>query len=274
MLKSKITCQQPMVEGLEALAALEYPGRFIALGADKTGEWIIAVYGMTGRKQSSQARRLVLKDSGPYPKILSRPTNKKVLREGNPNLLFYPAVMLGAFHLAVSNGRQTPNVFFSDNSQKSIEVLCEGHEDWMFELDPPVYTPRISGRFGKDKGAALGIIKKDEFASALKEYFEVPLVCSTGKLIATYSGINSDPPPSFPGSPLAIQFKEKSSEETVNRFYEALSPKSPDKDFRVAIASIYYRPERNNQSSIANISIINKADNAKVENHSLLIPYS
>jgi IMP cyclohydrolase len=69
----------------------EYPGRLILIGRDLADENAVVVYAITGRSPSSQARRLEVTTEGVWVK----PTDVKILREGDQNLLIYPAILFG-----------------------------------------------------------------------------------------------------------------------------------------------------------------------------------
>lgn len=62
-----------MVEGLEEMARMDYPGRLIIMSRDISGDCDVVGYGLTGRSSSSQARKLVLSED--KTKIFVEPTN-------------------------------------------------------------------------------------------------------------------------------------------------------------------------------------------------------
>lgn len=78
-----------MSEDFSILIYKEYPGRLIIIGRDLLDENDVIVYAITGRSVSSQARRIEITEEGAWVK----PTNEKVLREGNSDLLIYPAIL-------------------------------------------------------------------------------------------------------------------------------------------------------------------------------------
>ncbi|MBW3018076.1 IMP cyclohydrolase, partial [Candidatus Woesearchaeota archaeon] len=94
-----------MVEGLENLAKMEYPGRFIILGQDVSGEQGVVVYGVTGRSVSSQARKFVFNEE--HEVLRTDVTDKEQLEKGSPALLIYPAIARKGSFVVVSNGAQT-----------------------------------------------------------------------------------------------------------------------------------------------------------------------
>ncbi|HLC56312.1 MAG TPA: IMP cyclohydrolase [Candidatus Nanoarchaeia archaeon] len=239
--------------GLEALAQMEYPGRFIILGRTEDGANNVAVYGLTGRSPSSQARRLVL-DTGDseetYVKV--EPTDEETLKKGNPDLLIYPAMVLHKFGIAVSNGKQTEGVAWGLRPGDQIHALNQGHKDWSYEPDKPNFTPRISAvlHSREVESSAFGIIKKlGEGTVPFRSYFEVPLISGRGHLIATYTGENRDPLPSFKGEPIVSRLSGTYIEETVKSVYGSLSEK-----FRVSVAVVYW----NLRDSSKKLAIMNK----------------
>jgi IMP cyclohydrolase len=209
-----------------------YVGRFIILGKspDKCN---VAVYGITGRSPSSQARRLVLKDL----EIKVEPTDPKVLAQGNIDLLVYPAVIL-RYGIAVSNGKQTSDVARFLDGRNPSEALSMASANWDYEPDSPNFTPRISGGTFKEL-AALGIIKRGEDGKSVRDYFEVPMSPGQGSFISTYTGENKDPLPPFAGNPVQISLVGNNASEIAEQVYEAFAPQEGAKDFRVSVASVY-----------------------------------
>ena len=71
----------------------------------------------------------------------------------------------------------------------------------------------------------------------LRNYYEVPLIPGTGEMIATYTGENKNPLPSFNTDPKGVVIKGETAEDIAWDIYQALTPKTPDKDFRVSVAA-------------------------------------
>lgn len=245
---------------LEALANMEYPGRFIIIGANELHEAVV-VYGITGRSPSSQARKLV--DYGDCIDV--EPTDEKVLAGGNKDLLIYPAIRFENAGIVVSNGIQTNSIapirrgiglHMEVVDYNAVPVLWRGLLEHEYEPDEPNYTPRIAGCITWANEAALAIIKRDVESSVLKNYFEVPLILGRGKLIATYTGANEKPLPSFQGEPLDVSIEWQSAGQTAEAVYAALAPKNPEQDFRVSVAAVHY----NLKNHTRNISIINRSE--------------
>lgn len=238
-----------MVEELEALAKMEYPGRVIIIGESPEAHDVV-LYAITGRSPASQARRLKLNKR--YQQIFVKPTDKKLLKKGNPDLLVYPAIYVRWKAIAVSNGKQTRDIkAYFETQAKPVNVLVSALYKWEYEPDSN-YTPRISGC--AINGAALSIIKRGADGSAVKHYFEVPLIAGKGKMITTYTGVNENPLPSFKGEPLDVGLPWNNVEEAVDAMYDALGPKEGQPDFRVGVAGIYVK------DGFASIKVKNRCD--------------
>jgi len=140
-----------------ALAACEYPGRFIFIGQEKGSGVGVVAYGITGRSPSSQARKMELdRDT-----IWVRPTDRSLLQKGNIDLLIYPSVFCLSRGIAVSNGKQTVDVMAClSQGDNPAEILAFALKNWDYEPDEPAYTPRISGCLLPNKSAALSLIKR------------------------------------------------------------------------------------------------------------------
>jgi IMP cyclohydrolase len=275
--------------GLEALANMEYPGRFIIIGRSpdqsEPGDmgclhYNVVIYGITGRSTSSQARRLVLGER--KEGIYVQATDKKALEQGNPDLLLYPAMLftgkpfthkLSTEGVVVSNGQQTEDLAFilSHSEERSaVSVLEAGHADWTYEPDSPNFTPRISGIVkAGENGLAFGIIKRGigigDYRPPVRSYFDVPNVEGKGMLIATYAGQNMDPVPSFSGMPLEVDLPYASAAEAAQAVYDALHRTDPldleAKDFRVSVAAVFFI----SRSMGKDIAIINRHGDAEAQ---------
>ena len=222
-----------MSKELKVLASMRYPGRLIMIGMDPDAHELV-VYAVTGRSPSSQARKIAHENSG----LWIKPTDEEVLRQGQVDLLIYPAVI---FHngIIVSNGKQTIAVKegFS-NAYGAAGLLAHTLREWEYEPDQPTYTPRVSGCVLSGGRAALSIIKRGSRGLAERSFYEVPLEAGRGKMVATYQGENRNPLPAFSGEPRDVVIEGKSTEEVVEAVYEALKPPAGEADFRVAVAAV------------------------------------
>jgi len=215
------------------LSDLDYPGRLVMIGKNRDGG-IVIVYSVTGRSPASQARRITKKDNT----LWVEPTDEKLLVSGNRELLVYPAVILSD-GIAVSNGRHTPDIHSSLGSNRSpMEVLSVSLKKWNYEPDEPAFTPRIGGCVSPGGSAALAVIKRSSDGSAIRLYTEFQPVGGKGKWIATYSGENRDPLPSFEGEPVEIEIGENTAQEMAESDYESLKPRTDERDFRVSVACV------------------------------------
>ncbi len=237
-----------MVHGLEALSNMEYPGRVIIIGRSQQGENVV-MYAITGRSPSSQARRLEIDNINKT--VFVKPTDIETLQTGQPELLVYSAIIY-ANGIVVGNGKQTDDINACINKEKyASEVLLEGQHKWEYEPDEPNYTPRISGCI-TNIGAALSIIKRADDSTVIKHYFDIPLIPGKGKMIATYTGVNSKPLPSFVGEPIDIEITSSGVEDCVETMYEALGPKDGQPDFRVVAASAFIDKDGNVSVKVKN----------------------
>lgn|SRR3989344_4726200 len=227
-----------MAEGLENLAKMEYPGRFIIIGQNshKNHEAVV-VYGITGRSAQSRARRMVLKkkDELRADHIQVEPTDEELIKTAkNPELLVYNSLYISDKGIAVSNGSQTTNIHHYLDKNPLV-ALANALAVFDYEPDDPNYTPRISGCVNLYGLAVLSIIKRAENGSSIRQYFEVPLISGKGKLISTYTGINANPLPSFVGEPLDVGFKHDTSKDIAESVWESLNP-----EHRVSVACVFH----------------------------------
>jgi IMP cyclohydrolase len=212
---------------------MEYPGRVIIIGQDTSGEHNVVVYAVTGRSASSQARKLECRKNV----VWTRPTDVKILEQGNPDLLVYPALSMSS-RIIVSNGKQTQDIV-NQSGGSAKEVLDSVLKKWEYEPDAPIFTPRISGCILGPDQAALHIIKRGEDGSPERRSFCIRLCPGTGQFIATYSGENRDPLKPFQGSPPDIQIREKSAQDMAGAVYDSLGPDRGLNDYRVAVACVF-----------------------------------
>jgi IMP cyclohydrolase len=224
-----------VTDPLALLKAMTYPGRIVIIGQSPGGERAVIVYAVTGRSPASRARELRLERGA----VRALPTDEEVLKKGNASLLVYPAIAFGR-GIAVSNGRQTEAILNQIGEKTDPqEILSLALKDWSYEPDEPHFTPRISGCLVPDGKACLSLIKREGGGIARKYYFTWRLQRGRGKLVATYSGSEEDPLPSFSGDPLDIEVREDTAELMAESVFAALRPQNPEKDYRVALACVY-----------------------------------
>ncbi len=228
-----------MTHPLEVLLDMPYPGRVIIIGREPSAAARVAVvYAITGRSPSSQARRLVFRNHA----VWTEPADKKVLSEGNTDLLVYRAIALGR-GIAISNGRQTEDILRILNQEGEAdspkEILAQALADWAYEPDEPHFTPRISGCVLSGGLAGMALIRRKTDGSAEKAFHSWNLAAGRGKLIATYAGREDSPLPSFPGAPLDLEIEEVTPAALAGAVFKALRPRAADRDYRVAASCVY-----------------------------------
>lgn len=214
----------------------DYPGRLIVIGQEKNGGSVFAVYAITGRSASSQARKLELEKEA----IWVKPTDRDLLKQGNIDLLIYPSLFFLPQGMAISNGKQTVDVMAClGQGESASEVLAFALKNWDYEPDAPAFTPRISGCILPNKSAALSLIKKAPDDSTIRNIYEFSLLPGTGRMIMTYEGENKDPLPSYAGEPEEVAIEGTSSREVAEQVYASLAPRKGGRDFRVAVACVF-----------------------------------
>jgi IMP cyclohydrolase len=236
------------------LGRMIYPGRLLALGRDRSDEYAVILYAITGRSPSSQARLLVREADA----VWTKPTDPETLKKGNPELLVYPAIIFGG-GISVSNGRQTtaidPAAF-----PGAVSALDNGLRNWTFEPDAPIYTPRISGCVCPSGSAALSLIKRGPNGEPQKSFYELMARPGRGAFVSTYAGDNREPLAGFSGEPLEIGFEENGPEAVAEAAYDALRPAGRAEDFRVAVACVFAR-----RSNLADyrLAVINRHERTR-----------
>jgi IMP cyclohydrolase len=235
-----------MPQKLEGLSSRDYPGRFIILGRDLSGKNDVIVYSICGRSPSSQARKLEREGDA----IWAKPADEAVVKQGNKDLLLYPAIYLSK-GVAVSNGQQTADIkAFLAKSQSPGEILSSALERWNYEPDSPHFTPRIAGCIISKSKAALGIIKRTADGSSERKIFEFTLAAAQGKMIATYEGEDKEPLPSFKGEPVDVRIEKNNPRDMAETIFKALEPKPGKKDYRVSVACVFSRNLGRNEYEI------------------------
>lgn len=246
------------MKGLEALSAMEYPGRFIALG--KTNRENFVLYAVTGRSDSSQARRLTRDEK--FDVVRTQVTDSKQLESGSHALLIYPAIFSYKEAIGVSNGYQTNLIYtalrnrLAGSLDTPAEVLQRAFRDPFYVLDEkegpidvtrsepdkPNYTPRISGLIMNDQAGF-------HFSRELqgKSIVQLQLEENRGWFVTTYDGENINPLPAFNRNPIGFEMAWQSPREAAEELYHKIladTGKKFDKDFRVAVSAAFYNPNQ------------------------------
>jgi len=220
----------------EFLKTKRYPGRFIVIGRD-AGESVV-IYGATGRSPASLARRFVQKGN----EIFMTAADETVAQEGNPELLEYPAVKILEHVIVVANGRQIENI--KDTTDSDVEgFVGDALSSEMYEPDE-YSTPRITGLV-QPAGDYLAetVLHIVSSVSGAPDRRVWPLVLEEGEgcYIATYTGEDVKPTPSFQGAPLPVSLDFGSAEAAARGVFEALAPPDGKSDYRVGIVAVYRR---------------------------------
>lgn len=224
-----------MIESLVEFEGMGYPGRVILIGLDQTAEHVVVGYAITGRSASSQARKLRLEGNS----IWTVPTDEEAMRNERLELLIYRAIAIGR-GIAVSNGRQTEDVSRAIQvGEEPEKILKHALVGWSYEPDAPHFTPRISGIVLPNGRACLSIIKRAGNGESEKHFFPYDIEPGKGRLIATYSGREETPLPSFSGGPLAVEIKATDATTMAEAVYSAFEPEDPGKDYRVGATCVY-----------------------------------
>lgn len=226
----------------QLLSKGEYFGRLLAIGQTFEGTGFFILYAVTGRSLSSRSRRLVHKTGG----IFVEPLSEAAISDGRRELLIYPAVLFGR-GVAAGNGQHTTSIAQTLAQGKSdpLDVLKRALEGWDYEPDAPTFTPRISACVTIDGRLAMSSVSKSQEGQSQRDFFPLKLFPGRGFLLATYQGLNTNPPPPFSGPPWEFFTPSSRPQDLLLEFHQALAPKKGKDDLRVAtIALTFSRPDQ------------------------------
>ncbi|WP_051742395.1 IMP cyclohydrolase [Streptomyces xylophagus] len=132
-----------MTSILEALQHNPYPGRLILLARTLDGE-LTAGYALTGRSDSSRARRIESTEAGETAVVPVGAQNHDALRH-------YIAATADERWTVYGNGEQVAEV-----AGRLVKGLAPSSalEELSYEPDPPIYTPRITAVVDRIDGRA------------------------------------------------------------------------------------------------------------------------
>lgn len=239
-----------MTHGLEELAKMDYPGRFIIIGRDCANKNSIIVFGITEKNKKNKLREIV---EGEYGLFVDAKPDSNLSDEEKKDLR-YEAVAWECLSksIAVSNGPYTPGLLTiyrkfcpaPKTPSSNLDIYMSEHE---YENDPSS-TPRIAGIILNGK-AALGIIKKGINNVCERQYFEVPLIAGHGKLIATYAGSANDPLQPYNGEPKKVLLEGNSPIQIIDDVYDL---KVLQEKFRVAVAAVFIDDKFNIDFAVRN----------------------
>lgn len=193
-------------DDFERLLREGYVGRGIAIGKTAEGNSFVG-YILTGRNSSSQARELEWDGSRV---IRTKGTEQAKLKQGNPELLIYPAVVSVGNRIVASNGVQTDLLVDEAMRERPIDVLINamkfrtfrnGIDITAYEPDSPHFTPRICACLDDSLGGFY-IVSKGGGQHPEIGSFSFGLEQGVARAIFTYRGGNENPLLSFTGSPL------------------------------------------------------------------------
>ncbi len=230
------------MDDLGTLAEKEYPGRFIILGRDPSGQYNVAVYGMTGRKETTKARRLVFDE-------FNGRVNVVPIGQDNPTLLHYIAMCIESGKLSVGDGKKlfgdrsvsiAEDILFASSIEPPrkttlhdpINKLAVALGKYDYKSDES-NTPRIGG-YADDHSAAVGIVRRAKNGAPLRAIEQVPLINGEGSLISTYDGLNVRPAPAFASKPFEVRLPYSTAEEAAHAIYGVLRP-----ELRIAVAACF-----------------------------------
>ena len=226
---------------------LPYPGRFIIIGKDADAYVILS--GATGRSPSSLRRRYVEKEDGIY----TEGTDGTAAREGNPELLLYPALRFFPNGIVVANGRHIERITSLGGEGSAEEKLSRALAAESYEPDE-YRTPRITGCLIESDGGMEGAlhIARSSGDETDRSSWEVPFKTGEGLFISTYSGENVRPTPSFSGDPLSFPLNFGSPERAAKGLFAALAPAVGKDDYRVGCFALYKTSGQRTQISMVN----------------------
>lgn len=214
-----------MGKGFEEIEEMEYPGRIVGFLRTIRGEDCV-LYGLTGRSESSQARRLDADDERVYTEV----TDEKVFEKGDPALLLYNAVRFHGDRTIVTNGAQSDLLFNTMELTERVNgtevptynvmdaAFSRPFHQWKRDGTPidlasyepdPLKTPRISGIL-ENGTAYLSIVKPNLYSDGLEPMVKTTrlgITLGKGMFMATYDGPNPEDGnvPQFWGGPRDIE---------------------------------------------------------------------
>lgn len=184
---------------------INYPGRGIIVGANKTLTEIFIAYFIMGRSENSKNRIFELDEE---KNLKTKPFKKEKVE--NEELIIYRAVAKFKEKIVISNGRHTETILKGLENGKTFN---ESLNKTSFEEDPPILTPRISALLELDEPKikyTLSIIKSNQNETSVKRFFYSyqPALKATGHLIHTYMKKENNETNSFFGEPIELKMPE------------------------------------------------------------------
>ncbi len=226
-----------------------YPGRFIVIGKD--ADAFVILYGATGRSPASLARRYVQEGNAIYAVGF----DDTVKKEGNPELLEYPAIKFVEHGILVANGRQIEKIA-TLTTRDARQQLSYGLSEEAYEPDE-YRTPRITGCLvegARGMDGALHIVRSVTNGID-RSSWSVPFETGKGLYIGTYIGEDVRPTPSFSGNPIPVALSYGSAAKAARALSEGLAPQSGETDYRVGFVAVYKK-----LGEAPEIAIVNRID--------------
>ena len=219
-----------MIQNIDFIKNLRYPGRFIILGKDN--DYFVAIYAAMGRNSSSLNRK--------YTQSRYNVIAEQLGEGGDEELLNYTAFRVIGNSIIIANGRQGDmmNPILNKNAQEQLDS-----DLFTINPEPDKYdTPRITGYYTEHNDSSYAgvhiVRKEDEIIQ--RHSWDIPLIPGQGKYIATYSGEDIRPTPSFEGDPINILCDFGSAENAVEIIFDLLKPQPADLvDYRVSVVAYY-----------------------------------
>jgi len=216
----------------------DYPGRGIVIGATPDGTHLVQVYWIMGRSEGSRNRFIIQEEDTVRTRVFDE---SKLTEEMLSRVSYYPIRVYGSHHI-LTNGDQTDTILEHLKSGRTFESALDTRT---WELDPPIYTPRISGLLNtkSDAGYAykLSILKTIQGSAdhTSRQYFTYDTaIPGYGHCITTYLD-DGDPVPSFEGEPYTVALPDD-IRETTDHFWSLL-----DEDNKVALLTKFIDPGTN-----------------------------
>jgi hypothetical protein len=217
-------------DNLLMLGTNPYPGRGIIVGMDETGQNLVQVYWIMGRRTKSRNRVFGHDGEG---KVFTEVADPSLLTEEEKkdlSLIIYNAMrgsslMFGRLSYPVSNGHQTDTVV--------DEVFSKAMDRWSHELDAPNFTSRITAvslwgitRNNSAPSVKISILRKSSWSDACDRllYEMNDLGKGFGYCVHTYMG-DGDPLPAFRGEPYLLPFVGD-VESVANDYWALLNPEN------------------------------------------------
>ncbi len=210
---------------------INYPGRGIIIGTNKTLEKMFIAYFIMGRSENSKNRIFELDKE---KNLKTKPFKKEKVE--NEDLIIYRAMAKFKEKIIISNGRHTETIL---KGLEKKETFSESLKETSFEKDPPILTPRISAILNLGEPQikyTLSIIKSNQNENSVKRFFYSyqPPLKGVGHLIHTYKQKENNETNSFFGEPIELIIPE-TLEEFEQEIWDSLNQENKISLFTMSI---------------------------------------